>query len=155
MAVITLLTAFKIWLDPSSRILHPWPWIWWARWCRMAASREAPSSKPDEVSLKWYYHRWRCSYAMQLCKTHIKWTPSVLFFIFFTLPAEDFRFLKLSLLNYHDSMNQVVPGPWAGIEHLIMSQGVISINQLVLGDSVLTISRDKGLIYTEVGFSSW
>ena len=32
-----------------------------------------------------------------------------------------------------------------------MSKGVISMNQLVLGDSVLTISRDKGLIYTEVG----
>ena len=25
------------------------------------------------------------------------------------------------------------------------------MEQLVLGDSVLTISRDKGLIYTEVG----
>ena len=34
---------------------------------------------------------------------------------------------------------------------MIMSKGVISMNQLVLGDSVLTISRDKGLIYTEVG----
>ena len=27
------------------------------------------------------------------------------------------------------------------------------MEQLVLGDSVLTISRDKGLIYTEVGIS--
>ena len=36
---------------------------------------------------------------------------------------------------------------------MIMSKGVISINRLVLGDSVLTISRDKGLIYTEVGIS--
>ena len=34
---------------------------------------------------------------------------------------------------------------------MVLSQGVLSMEQLVLGDSVLTISRDKGLIYTEVG----
>ena len=32
-----------------------------------------------------------------------------------------------------------------------MTKGVLTMQQLVLGDSVLTISRDKGLIYTEVG----
>ena len=34
---------------------------------------------------------------------------------------------------------------------MILSQGVLPMEQLALGDSVLTISRDKGLIYTEVG----
>ena len=34
---------------------------------------------------------------------------------------------------------------------MILSKGVLSMEQLVLGDSVLTISRDKGLIFTEVG----
>ena len=36
---------------------------------------------------------------------------------------------------------------------MTLSKGVLSMQQLVLGDSVLTISRDKGLIYTEVGIS--
>ena len=49
---------------------------------------------------------------------------------------------------------------WSFLEHSVLkkltitmtlSKGVISMEQLVLGDSVLTISRDKGLIYTEVG----
>ena len=49
---------------------------------------------------------------------------------------------------------------WSLLEHpvlkkltitMILSKGVLSMEQLVLGDSVLTISRDKGLIYTEVG----
>ena len=34
---------------------------------------------------------------------------------------------------------------------MTLPKGVLSMKQLVLGDSVLTISRDKGLIYTEVG----
>ena len=34
---------------------------------------------------------------------------------------------------------------------MTLSKGVLTMQQLVLGDSVLTISRDKGLIYTEVG----
>ena len=34
---------------------------------------------------------------------------------------------------------------------LLLSKGVLFIDQLVLGDSVLTVSVDKGLIYTEVG----
>ena len=34
---------------------------------------------------------------------------------------------------------------------MILSKGVLFMEQLVLGDSVLTISRDKGLIFTEVG----
>ena len=34
---------------------------------------------------------------------------------------------------------------------MTMSKGVLTMQQLVLGDSVLTISRSKGLIYTEVG----
>ena len=49
---------------------------------------------------------------------------------------------------------------WFLLEHCVkkaeyitmtLSKGVLSMQQLVLGDSVLTISRDKGLIYTEVG----
>ena len=49
---------------------------------------------------------------------------------------------------------------WSLLEHSVLkkmnitmtlSKGVLSMEQLVLGDSVLTISRDKGLIYTEVG----
>ena len=32
-----------------------------------------------------------------------------------------------------------------------MSKGVLAIEELVLGDSVLTVSHDKGLTYTEVG----
>ena len=48
---------------------------------------------------------------------------------------------------------------WSLLEHCVkkteyiattLSKGVLSMQQLVLGDSVLTISRDKGLIYTEV-----
>ena len=35
---------------------------------------------------------------------------------------------------------------------MTLSKGVLTMQQLVLGDSVLTISRDKGLIYTEVGW---
>ena len=35
---------------------------------------------------------------------------------------------------------------------MTLSKGVLTMEQLVLGDSVLTISRDKGLIYTEVGW---
>ena len=31
------------------------------------------------------------------------------------------------------------------------SKGVLFIDQLVLGDSILTVSVDEGLIYTEVG----
>ena len=34
---------------------------------------------------------------------------------------------------------------------MTLSKGVLSMEHLVLGDYVLTISRDKGLIYTEVG----
>ena len=34
---------------------------------------------------------------------------------------------------------------------LLLSKGVIFIDQLVLGDSILTVSVDEGLIYTEVG----
>ena len=34
---------------------------------------------------------------------------------------------------------------------MTFSKGVLPINQLVLGDSVLTISSAKGLTYTEVG----
>ena len=33
---------------------------------------------------------------------------------------------------------------------LLLSKGVIFIDQLVLGDSILTVSVDEGLIYTEV-----
>ena len=49
---------------------------------------------------------------------------------------------------------------WSVLEHSVLkklnitmtlSKGVLTMEQLVLGDSVLTISRDKGLIYTEVG----
>ena len=49
---------------------------------------------------------------------------------------------------------------WSLLEHSVLkklnitmalSKGVLSMEHLVLGDSVLTISRDKGLIYTEVG----
>ena len=49
---------------------------------------------------------------------------------------------------------------WSLLEHsvlkkltitMILPKGVLSMKQLVLGDSVLTISRDKGLIFTEVG----
>ena len=48
---------------------------------------------------------------------------------------------------------------WSLLEHFVLknlnitmtlSKGVLSMKHLVLGDSVLTISRDKGLIYTEV-----
>ena len=34
---------------------------------------------------------------------------------------------------------------------LLLSKGVLFIDQLVLGDSILTVSVDEGLIYTEVG----
>ena len=49
---------------------------------------------------------------------------------------------------------------WSLLEHsgfkklnmtMTLSKGVLSMEHLVLGDYVLTISRDKGLIYTEVG----
>ena len=49
---------------------------------------------------------------------------------------------------------------WSLLEHsgfkklnmtMTLSKGVLSMEKLVLGDYVLTISRDKGLIYTEVG----
>ena len=49
---------------------------------------------------------------------------------------------------------------WSFLEHsvlkkltitMIFPKGVLSMKRLVLGDSVLTISPDKGLIYTEVG----
>ena len=49
---------------------------------------------------------------------------------------------------------------WSLLEHsafkklnttMTLSKGVLSLEHLLLGDSVLTISRDKGLIYTEVG----
>ena len=48
---------------------------------------------------------------------------------------------------------------WSLLEHCVkkaeyitmtLSKGVLTMQQLVLGDSVLTISRDKSLIYTEV-----
>ena len=32
-----------------------------------------------------------------------------------------------------------------------ISKGVLSLKELMLGDSVLTVSHDKGIIYTEVG----
>ena len=34
---------------------------------------------------------------------------------------------------------------------MIFPKGILSMEELALGDSVLTISRDNGLIYTEVG----
>ena len=49
---------------------------------------------------------------------------------------------------------------WSFLEHsvlkkltitMIFPKGILSMEELALGDSVLTISRDKGLIYTEVG----
>ena len=107
--------------------------------CRMSCRM----SKPDEVSLKCYYHRWGDPLKMDttLFSFH--------FSLFHCLKLSHFHSFSLSLfyLFYLTCMEQ--------LEQLsitmIMSKGVISINRLVLGDSVLTISRDKGLIYTEVG----
>ena len=38
--------------------------------------------------------------------------------------------------------------------HILFSKGLISINQLRLGDSVLTYSKSEGKLYTEVGWLS-